>query len=71
MQEILSHHKKVKGSVARQISMNEVSQCHPLGPLHLESFDKKECEALALLFFKRAVLDCSSACEMSATTQKV
>jgi len=42
MEKILSSHKSVKGSVAKQICANESYQT--LGPLKQEGFDKKDCD---------------------------
>ena len=62
MHDILSSHKKVKGSVAKQLSTNEEPHCKYLGPIHFESFDKEECESLTSLFFQSEYSDCSIKC---------
>lgn len=61
MQNILSSYKKVKGSVGAQICASE-SLYHPLGSLTQESFDKEDCDDIALLFSTTEFSNCSVKC---------
>ena len=63
MQEILSSHKKVKGSVAKQLYVKDDKPCYiPLGPLRMESFDKEECNELTSLFSRIQFPNCTVKC---------
>ena len=57
---ILNSHKKLTGSVAEQLCTEPFQ---PLGPVHLESFDKEACDSLAVILSKSYYSDQSLKCQ--------
>ena len=61
MQKIFSSRKKLRGSVAKQISADDVD-FYALGPFTQESFDKEDCDDITALFAQTEYVNSSVKC---------